>query len=82
MKSLKLAALLALTLPLPAFAGGNVLNGPKNCQSLGGEASDDTGKHTEKLSRLCDNFYMGTASEADLRELRDAGFDADDKFGK
>jgi len=82
MKSPKILALLVFALPLPALAGGNVLNGPRNCQSLSGDASDDTGKHAGRLDSLCTKLSEGNASESDLRELREGGLEIEDKYGR
>lgn len=61
-----LSILALLMIPVSASAGGNILNGPKNCRSLKGdnfEAGDPRGNRFEELCNKAERGDSLTESE-------------------
>lgn len=74
MKSLSVLCLFALLAPFHAQAGGNVLNGPKNCRSLMGDSYEGGDTRAGKFDELCTKVENGdTLSDAETRELQERG---------
>jgi hypothetical protein len=66
-----LSLLACLLIPISAFAGGNVLNGPKNCQSLKGDNFEAGDPRASRFEELCNKSQQGgTLTDNEYRELQ------------
>lgn len=69
---MKLLSILALLMvPLSASAGGNILNGPKNCRSLKGDNFEAGDPRASRFEDLCNKAERGdTLTESERLELQ------------
>jgi hypothetical protein len=67
---MKLLSLFAfLMVPLTSIAGGNILNGPRNCQSLAAENFDAGDPGKDRFEALCYRAQNGEALTAYERKV-------------
>lgn len=69
MKALSVLALMSFAIPV--FAGGNILNGPKNCQSLKGDNFEAGDPRANRFEDLCNKAERGDSlTESERLELQ------------